>query len=171
MWDFIWKKKKITTAKKGWKHGSSGRVPEFKSQYHQNKNKLTITTLLQSKHFNSKNGNVKLHNYKLKFNYYIILLGNILLCSFSSLSIFLFYSIYSFIHHFQCWEVESGLRHANICSITDLLHPQPYNFYVKINKSGWVLMAHTCNPTYSGSRDHEDRGSKSAQRNSSRDPI
>jgi hypothetical protein len=32
-------------------------------------------------------------------------------------------------------------------------------------------VAHTCNPSYSGGRDQEDRGSKPAQINSSRDPI
>jgi hypothetical protein len=32
-------------------------------------------------------------------------------------------------------------------------------------------MAHTCNPSYSGSRDQEDHGSKPAQANSSTDPI
>jgi hypothetical protein len=34
-----------------------------------------------------------------------------------------------------------------------------------------VLVAHTCNPSYSGGRDQEDRSSKPAQANSSRDPI
>jgi hypothetical protein len=32
-------------------------------------------------------------------------------------------------------------------------------------------VAHACNPSYSGGRDHEDRGSKSAQANSSQDPV
>jgi hypothetical protein len=32
-------------------------------------------------------------------------------------------------------------------------------------------VAHTCNPTYSGSRDQEDVGLKSARANSSQDPI
>jgi hypothetical protein len=32
-------------------------------------------------------------------------------------------------------------------------------------------VAHACNPSYSGGRDQEDRGSKPAQANSSRDPI
>jgi hypothetical protein len=32
-------------------------------------------------------------------------------------------------------------------------------------------VAHTCNPSYSGGRDQEDCGSKSAWANSSRDPI
>jgi hypothetical protein len=38
-------------------------------------------------------------------------------------------------------------------------------------KCGWVPVAHTCNPSYSGCRDQEDLGSKPAQANSLRDPI
>jgi hypothetical protein len=34
-----------------------------------------------------------------------------------------------------------------------------------------ALVAHTCNPSYSGVRDEENEGSKPAQANSSRDPI
>jgi hypothetical protein len=34
-----------------------------------------------------------------------------------------------------------------------------------------VLMAHACNPSYSGGRDYEDCCSKPACTNSSRDPI
>jgi hypothetical protein len=37
---------------------------------------------------------------------------------------------------------------------------QTYNLY-------WVLVAHACHPNYSGGRDQEDHGSKSAQANSS----
>jgi hypothetical protein len=36
---------------------------------------------------------------------------------------------------------------------------------------GWALVAHSCNPSYSGGRNHEDCGSKSAQENSSQNPI
>jgi hypothetical protein len=32
-------------------------------------------------------------------------------------------------------------------------------------------LAHTCNPSYSGSRDQEDHGLKPARANSSQDPI
>jgi hypothetical protein len=32
-------------------------------------------------------------------------------------------------------------------------------------------VVHACNPSYSGGRDQEDRGSKPAQGNSSRDPY
>jgi hypothetical protein len=34
-----------------------------------------------------------------------------------------------------------------------------------------VLVAHACDPSYSGGRDQEDGGSKPAQANSSLDPI
>jgi hypothetical protein len=51
-----------------------------------------------------------------------------------------------------------------------------YNYYVStkskikiLNKQG--TMAHTCDPSYSGSRDQEYYGSKPARANSSRDPI
>jgi hypothetical protein len=36
---------------------------------------------------------------------------------------------------------------------------------------GLDVVAHTCNPSYSGGRDQENPGSKPAQANSSRDPI
>jgi hypothetical protein len=42
-----------------------------------------------------------------------------------------------------------------------------YNIFL----NSWALVAHTCNPNYSGGRDQEDRGSKPAQANSSQDPI
>jgi hypothetical protein len=35
----------------------------------------------------------------------------------------------------------------------------------------WALVAHTCNPRYSGGRDQEDLSWKPKQENSSRDPI
>jgi hypothetical protein len=38
-------------------------------------------------------------------------------------------------------------------------------------KVHWVLMAHACNLSYSGGRDQEDQGLKSAPSNSSRDPT
>jgi hypothetical protein len=41
-------------------------------------------------------------------------------------------------------------------------------FFIK--HSSLVLMAHTCNPRYSGSRDQEDHGSKPAWAKSLRDP-
>jgi hypothetical protein len=43
--------------------------------------------------------------------------------------------------------------------------------YVIQGDLSWVLVAHNCNPSYSGSRDQEDRGLKPPQANSSRDPI
>jgi hypothetical protein len=36
---------------------------------------------------------------------------------------------------------------------------------------GWVPVAHDCELSYSGGRDQEDRGSKPAQANSSRNPL
>jgi hypothetical protein len=41
----------------------------------------------------------------------------------------------------------------------------------KNEKQSQALVAHTCNPSYSGGRDQEDPGSKSARENSPRDPI
>jgi hypothetical protein len=38
-------------------------------------------------------------------------------------------------------------------------------------KCNWALVVHTCNPSYSGGRDQENRSSKPAQANSLRDPI
>jgi hypothetical protein len=35
----------------------------------------------------------------------------------------------------------------------------------------WALVAHTCNPSYSGGRDQEDHNLKPAQTNTSQDPI
>jgi hypothetical protein len=43
--------------------------------------------------------------------------------------------------------------------------------YLKVLASAWVLVAHTCNPSYSGGRDQEDHGSKPARANSSGDPT
>jgi hypothetical protein len=37
--------------------------------------------------------------------------------------------------------------------------------------AGWRLVAHTCNPQYSGGRDQEGYGSRPAPTNSSREPI
>jgi hypothetical protein len=35
----------------------------------------------------------------------------------------------------------------------------------------WALLAHACNPSYSGSRDQENLGSRIARANSSQDPV
>jgi hypothetical protein len=35
----------------------------------------------------------------------------------------------------------------------------------------WVLVAHTCNPSYSGGRDQEDQGLRPTRANNSQDPI
>jgi hypothetical protein len=45
-----------------------------------------------------------------------------------------------------------------------LLHPEKLSFK---REGGQVLVAHSCNPCYSGGRDQEDHGSKPAQANSS----
>jgi hypothetical protein len=36
---------------------------------------------------------------------------------------------------------------------------------------GWVPIAHTCNPSYSGGREQEDHGLKPTQAKSLRDPV
>jgi hypothetical protein len=46
-----------------------------------------------------------------------------------------------------------------------------FNFFFTKMIRSWVLVAHVCNPSYSGGRDQEDCGLKPAQENSSRDPI
>jgi hypothetical protein len=55
-----------------------------------------------------------------------------------------------------------------------LLRLYRYNVYINLqykNKLTQAPVAHTCNPSYSGGRDQEDRGSKPAQENTSWDPI
>jgi hypothetical protein len=49
-------------------------------------------------------------------------------------------------------------------------------YYIELNnskkqKTSQALMADVCNPSYSGGRDQEDRGSKASLANSSRNPI
>jgi hypothetical protein len=36
---------------------------------------------------------------------------------------------------------------------------------LNVKSEGWLLLAHTCNPSYSGGRDQEDHSSKPAQVN------
>jgi hypothetical protein len=48
--------------------------------------------------------------------------------------------------------------------------PKLYRELVK-NQNSWALLAHACNPSYSGGRDQEDQGSKPAWANSLGDPI
>jgi hypothetical protein len=38
-------------------------------------------------------------------------------------------------------------------------------------RKSWALVAHACNPSYSGGRDQEDHNSRQAQANSSQDLI
>jgi hypothetical protein len=57
------------------------------------------------------------------------------------------------------------------CSTPELL-PQWHGCdFLKVINTGLALVAHTCNPSYSGGRDQEDPGSKPTGANSSRDPI
>jgi hypothetical protein len=42
---------------------------------------------------------------------------------------------------------------------------------IKKGEEGWAHMAHTCNPSYSGSSDQENWGSNPALANSSCDPV
>jgi hypothetical protein len=42
---------------------------------------------------------------------------------------------------------------------------------LKTSRTTWALAAHACNPSCSGGRDQEDRGSKPAQENSSMRPY
>jgi hypothetical protein len=41
-----------------------------------------------------------------------------------------------------------------------------YQFIIKNAKDSWMLVAHACNPSYSGGRDQEDHGLKPAWANS-----
>jgi O-acetyl-ADP-ribose deacetylase (regulator of RNase III) len=45
------------------------------------------------------------------------------------------------------------------------------SFCIKKKKTKPGMVIHTCNPSYSGGRDQEDRGSKPTQENSSQDPL
>jgi hypothetical protein len=48
---------------------------------------------------------------------------------------------------------------------------EPVWWLLKNLKSSWELVAHACNPSYSGGRDQEDCGLKPPGANSLRDPI
>jgi hypothetical protein len=50
-------------------------------------------------------------------------------------------------------------------------HPHRISQLTKKIHGCWVTVAHTCNPSSSGGREQEDRGSRPAQGNSSQDPI
>jgi hypothetical protein len=49
--------------------------------------------------------------------------------------------------------------------------PYPKNKVKRKELGSRALMVHSCNPSYSGGRDQEDLGSKSAWGSRSRDPI
>jgi hypothetical protein len=42
-----------------------------------------------------------------------------------------------------------------------------YHFFLNLRLTSLELVGHTCDPSYSGGRDQENRGSKPAQANSS----
>jgi hypothetical protein len=48
---------------------------------------------------------------------------------------------------------------------------QIYKVLLQIKEISWVLVAHACNPSYSGGRDQENHGLKPAQAKSLQDPI
>jgi hypothetical protein len=60
-----------------------------------------------------------------------------------------------------------------------MIPPPAPQLHLKKGKKDWqkskffqaLVVAHACNPSYSGGRDQEDRGSKPAWANSFRDPI
>jgi hypothetical protein len=50
--------------------------------------------------------------------------------------------------------------------------PEPSKVYfIRFESLSQALVAHACNPSYSGGRDQEDRSLKPARANSLRDPI
>jgi hypothetical protein len=59
---------------------------------------------------------------------------------------------------------EDGEFEASLGYIEKLCFKNSHNL-------SWVPVAHTCNPSYSGSRDQEDCGSKPVQAKSSQDHI
>jgi hypothetical protein len=63
------------------------------------------------------------------------------------------------------------MDYSGFCSTPQ--RPQKYLRYnpIKIYKIRLGVVAHACNPSYSGGRDQEDRGSRPALANSSQDPI
>jgi hypothetical protein len=61
------------------------------------------------------------------------------------------------------WEAEIG-RISVRGQPGQIVHEIPIS---KISRASWVLVAPTCNPSYSGGRDQEDHSSKPARANSS----
>jgi hypothetical protein len=69
----------------------------------------------------------------------------------------------------QDWLVFKMGRSHNEWLCTDSLCSQ-HHYAIK-SSWGWALVAHACNPSYSGGSDQEDLSAKSAWANSSQDPI
>jgi hypothetical protein len=72
-----------------------------------------------------------------------------------------------------CLPSSQDYRREPLCSACITFISRKGHFYkpflqwfIKISLS-WALVVHACNPSYSGGRGQEDRGSKSAQVNSS----
>jgi hypothetical protein len=63
----------------------------------------------------------------------------------------------------KAWKMRRNLKR-------DRLHKRKHVSLRNVEKC-WVPVAHTCNPSYSGSRDQEDHGSLPDQANSLQDPI
>jgi hypothetical protein len=63
------------------------------------------------------------------------------------------------------WALKIGAQLGHLTTQTSL------DCLLKLTNNCQVLVAHACNPSYSGGRDQEDQGSKPAQANSLWDPI
>jgi hypothetical protein len=63
--------------------------------------------------------------------------------------------------------VEQGFQSKELNFKCILNNYIPLYYYYEI----FLSWAHTCNPSYTGGSNQEDRGSKPAQANSSKDPI
>jgi hypothetical protein len=63
------------------------------------------------------------------------------------------------------------LKHKFPIMTNDQVFTRHWVEQLQIKQTSWALVAHACNPSYSGGRDQEDRGSKPVWANSSWDPI
>jgi hypothetical protein len=62
------------------------------------------------------------------------------------------------------------IKNQHRCPSTEQWIKKKKVVYLKMTSS-WALVAHNCNPSYSGSRDQEDQGSKSARQIVPQDSI